>query len=695
VITGILWNGKHKKILLRMGRKKKNIINLSKKSIQIIKSKFRVQEQEIANRNVSKDFFACQATQMIDYSMDDSEMTNSSDFPEVTASCSDAIPESGNTELIVPCSLDLNRLETTLAVVNDLNTTNYVRKLIRENAIKYNLNRTSVSSLLKGLKRVYPLLPSDYRSLLKTPRKTEIRKFAGSEYIHFSLLRTFQFLCKNFPQNRELEASFFVDGVAFFSDCCKKSFWVILCLFEDEIYPVGISNGSKQPTSFNEFLLDLVNDIKILSDGFWVENNFFTLKVKNFCADAPAKAHITYTAHPTAYSSCPYCYIEGFFDRRMIFDTTGHPKRTNDDFINQRDKRHHRGKSLLETELNLNMIDQFPADVLHIVYLGVFKKQLKLMFDSDMRKLQKQCSEEVSKKLLLCNMFMVSEIHRKFRSLNNVASFHGNECRSILLKFGIVVFKGAIPNEYYKNYLLLHTAISILCDKDLCVKENLAADLLLKKFIENSIEVYGNVLATSTLHMLDHLAETVKTQNLPLENFSTFKFENYLFSIRRSIHKNQLPLQQIHRRIIEEFEFDLDHKMTKESKHNFSFIQKQGSYVSVTTNNKIYSTIGCRDRFILSRSFNIYVCMKIEKGMDKSPIFLCRRLKTPRSFFKTPINSSILDIYECDTSYTSYKLERLSWENIRYKLQGIPYSETSMVFVPIKDFESNQINLNN
>jgi hypothetical protein len=546
--------------------------------------------------------------------------------------------------------------------------------------------------LLKGLKKVYPLLPSDYRTLLKTPRKTEIRKFGGTEYIHFSLLRTFESICKDFPQSRELEASFFVDGVAFFSDCCKKSFWVILCLFNGQIYPVGISNGSKQPTSFNELLLDLVNDIKILSNGFWVENKFFTLRVKNFCADAPAKAHIRYTSHPTAYSSCPNCYIEGFYERRMIFDTTGHPKRTNDDFINQTDKRHHRGKSILETELKLQMIDQFPADVLHIVYLGVFKKQMKLMFDSDMRKLPKQCGEEVSKKLLMCNLFMVSEIHRKFRPLNNVASFHGNECRSILLKFGIVVFKGAIPNDFYKNYLLLHTAISILCDKDLCIKENLAADLLLKKFIENSVDVYGNVLATSTLHMLDHLADTVLTQNLPLESFSTFKFENYLFSIRRSLHKNQLPLQQIHRRIIEEFEFDLDQKMTNERKQkHFRFIQKKGDYVSVVINNKKYSTLGCRDRFILNNSCNIYVCLRIEKDKHECPIFLCKRLKNPKSFFKTPINSALLDIYECDMTYASNNLEILSFANIRFKLQGIPYSETSMVFVPIKDFlvESN------
>jgi len=668
-----------------MGRKKKNLINLSKKSIQIIKSKLRVQEREIENRRKASNFFVSQAFRAIDSTSDCPEVIDSCDLIE-TVSYSDTNSQSENINLIIQHNPELSSFESILTVVNDSDTTEYVKTIIRENAIKYNLNRTSVSSLLKGLKKVYPLLPSDYRSLLKTPRKTVTRDISGAEYVHFSLLRTFQFICKNLSENRELEVSFFVDGVAFFSDCCKKSFWVILCRYDGQIYPVGITNGSKQPKSFNELLLDLVNEIKVLSDGFWVENNFFTLKVQNFCADSPAKAHITYTAHPTAYSSCPYCYIEGYFDRRMIFDTTGHPKRTNDDFINQKDERHHRGKSILETELNLHMIDQFPPDVLHIVYLGVFKKQLRLMCDPEKRKLPKQCGNEITNRLLFCNTFMVSEIHRKFRSVNNVASFHGNECRSILLKFGIVVFKGAIPNEYYRNYLLLHVAISILCDKDLCLTENQVADFILKKFIEDSIEVYGNILATSTLHMLDHLAETVKNQKMPLESFSTFQFENYLFAIRRTIHKNQSPLQQIHRRVIEAFEFDIEKKIRKEKQCDFHFIKRKDNYVSVIIRNKIYSTFGCRDRFILDNSCNIFVCMKIQKDNYQFPIFLCRRLKNIRSFFMTPINSSILDIYECDTTYESYKLERIEYKNIRFKLQGLPSSETSMVFVPIKDF---------
>lgn len=580
----------------------------------------------------------------------------------------------------------LNKEQSNLVTSNDLNTTDYIGKMIREHAIKFNLNRTSVSSLLKGLKKIYPLLPSDYRSLLKTPRKTIVKIISGGEYVHFSLINTFKLVCKNMTQNKELEVSFFVDGVAFFSDCCKKSFWVVLCRYDGKIYPVGIFNGSNQPKSFNELLIDVVNDIKELSAGFWVEDKFFTLKVKNFCADSPAKAHITYTAHTNAYRSCPYCYIDGYFDKRMIFDTTGHQKRTNDEFINQLDSKHHRGKSILETELNLNMIDQFPGDVLHIVYLGVFKKQLRLMSDPEKRQLPKICGNEISTRLLFCNHFMVSEIHRKFRPLNNVASFHGNECRSILLKFGIVVFKGAIPAVYYKNYLMLHVAISILCDKDLCIIENEAAEHILKAFIENSVNIYGNVLATFNLHMLEHLAEIVKIQNSPLESFSTFQFENFLYSIRRTINKKQYPLQQVHRRIVEEFQYDIEKKMTQENKIDVRYVERKGKYESVHIDYKKFSTFGCRDRFILDKLLNVYVCMIIEKDKGNFPVFLCRRLKNIKSFFKTPIDSSLLDIYECDTAYDSLTLKKIEYSHVKFKLQGIPYSETSMVFVPIKDF---------
>lgn len=197
------------------------------------------------------------------------------------------------------------------------------------------------------------------------------------------------------------------------------------------------------------------------------------------------------------------------------------------------------------------MICNFPPDYLHCVLLGSLKKILRALFSSVKPILPVRYSKRVSSLLLQCHDFIPSEIHRKIRPLNDLNAYHGNELRVFLLKIGPVVLKNEIPYEYYRNFLLLHTAISILCDEEFCLSQNLLAEQLLKLFVSDSQIVYGNSFCVSVVHTHVHLAEAVRYQNSCLDEFSTFPFESYLTPIRNLLHGNNKPLQQIHRRLTE------------------------------------------------------------------------------------------------------------------------------------------------
>ena len=53
------------------------------------------------------------------------------------------------------------------------------------------------------------------------------------------------------------------------------------------------------------------------------------------------------------------------------------PLRTKQSFIQQLDKKHHNGRSPLLV-LNVDMINWFPLDYMHLVLLGVFKRLLDI-----------------------------------------------------------------------------------------------------------------------------------------------------------------------------------------------------------------------------------------------------------------------------------------------------------------------------
>lgn len=325
-----------------MGRHKKNIINLKKKSLQVKKSILSVQSKKLNKNRVRESVALNSFSNQV-------ASNNNLEYLDLHLINKSPVVEKVQDDLI-------QNIRNKIRINDDPVANTYLKKILQRISLKYNWSRESLSDLLKELKIFFPLLPSDYRSLLHTPRSTEIRKVGDGEYMNIGILVNIQRIITENYVKSSISIDIFVDGVAFYSDALKKSFWVILGRLDKAIFPIGVYNGFRQPSDFNELLLDCVNEAKMLeTNGVQYKNTTLKFNIKNFCLDSPAKASVCFITHPTGYCSCSYCFIKGWHDgSRIIFDESDCQKRTDEDFRLRLDMNHHKRNSLIESELNVD-----------------------------------------------------------------------------------------------------------------------------------------------------------------------------------------------------------------------------------------------------------------------------------------------------------------------------------------------------
>ncbi|KAL7015615.1 hypothetical protein ACKWTF_016549 [Chironomus riparius] len=139
---------------------------------------------------------------------------------------------------------------------------------IRHNAIQYNSKRSGITALLKELKPNFPLIPSDFRSFLATPRTTPLKQIAPGKALDFSIREEIiRILEKQTPTTNDICIDLFVDGVQFKKNTKEKAFYVILGRALGEIFEISVYNGPKQPDSFNQFLKECIVEMKEMMNG--------------------------------------------------------------------------------------------------------------------------------------------------------------------------------------------------------------------------------------------------------------------------------------------------------------------------------------------------------------------------------------------------------------------------------------------
>ncbi|XP_011883886.1 PREDICTED: uncharacterized protein LOC105571026, partial [Vollenhovia emeryi] len=108
--------------------------------------------------------------------------------------------------------------------------------------------------------------------------------------------------------------------------------------------------------------------------GIIFKDRQFSIKLRCFIADAPARAFIL--GHKSHRSSCPCskCTINGFaIGRYMVLRGVEHTHRTNEEYMQQIDEEHHKCSSPL-CYLPFDMVNDVVFEYMHLCCLGVMKK---------------------------------------------------------------------------------------------------------------------------------------------------------------------------------------------------------------------------------------------------------------------------------------------------------------------------------
>uniref|UniRef100_A0A1Y1L962 DUF4806 domain-containing protein n=1 Tax=Photinus pyralis TaxID=7054 RepID=A0A1Y1L962_PHOPY len=522
---------------------------------------------------------------------------------------------------------------------------------LRQWIVDSNISHENANRLLFILKRHgIQKLPTDVRSLLKTPRVIKTVSVPPGNYVHFgikeSLLHSLQKYYSTIAPPATIYLDFNIDGLPI-AKSSTSQFWPILSAiakteFYCEPFVIGIYHGSNKPNDPNYFLKMFVEDLQeLILSGISYKNINIKIAPHVFICDAPARAYITLVKNHTGYNSCPKCITEGeYYSNKVIFPETNQTLRTDETFKNKVDDEYHKGTSILEL-LSIGMVSQFCIDYMHCVCLGVTKKILKLLVNGNVSvRLPKPKLIEISARLNVLKKYICSEFCRKPRTLDELDRWKATEFRQILLYTGPVIFKEILTVDQYNHFLSFSIAIRIFCSN----KQNLYlyAHKLLTYFVQNFELFYGLENITHNVHMLTHLFHDVKKVG-PLDNFSAFKYESKLFKIKNKMQSSSKPLQQIYNRIVEE------QKLIQPVISSYPYLE---NFLGISdSNEELFERIQFRNYMLSIKAPNNCCCIQdilfeirsIKKTHNKIILLGVKYLNT-QPFYFDPLNSLILGI---------------------------------------------------
>jgi hypothetical protein len=120
-----------------------------------------------------------------------------------------------------------------------------------------------------------------------------------------------------------------------------------------------------------------------------------------------------------------------------------------------------------------------------------------------------------------------------------------------MLYTGAAALKGILSSRMYRHFLLFHTAFFILLSPRANIPDwNSLANSILRKFVNDSIKVYGIEFLVYNVHNLVHIHEDALNFG-NLDKISAFPFENFMQKIKGWTHSSKFRLEQVSKRIFE------------------------------------------------------------------------------------------------------------------------------------------------
>lgn len=180
---------------------------------------------------------------------------------------------------------------------------------------KHGVSTKKIDELLAILCPLYPNLPKSYKTLLGTPRHTEIYQAAGGQMWYKGIKKNIE--QRSSPEYlrdiNEIVIDLSMDGLPPYKysyvDC-----WPILgCLKgQEEPFVVAVYIGETKPNNADEFLEDLVNELRVLQEnGINLNGTVYPFRVQNYICDAPARSMTKCVVNHNSSYGCERCEVRG------------------------------------------------------------------------------------------------------------------------------------------------------------------------------------------------------------------------------------------------------------------------------------------------------------------------------------------------------------------------------------------------
>jgi len=345
-----------------------------------------------------------------------------------------------------------------------------LRDKIRSWILHHKVSHNCVNSILKIMKSEGLQVPSDVRTLMKTPLSHEIFNMDNGSYIHFGLEKMLTPILKKYfnkiDLNNVLKIGINIDGLPI-SKCSKNQLWPILLSIincnelSDFVIPIGIFQGLTKPSSVTEFFHPFLLDISaLLESGLCVNDKIFKFEISHIVCDSPAKAFLLNVKGHNGYFGCSSCTQEGrYLQNRMTFPDIDAPLRSNESFRNRVNEDYHKGDSPLEL-LPINIVDSVCLDYMHNICLGITKRLVEFWVKGkkDVR-LNEESRKQITVDLLKLRPFVPSEFSRLPRAIEDINYWKATELRSFLLYYGPIILKGKLKKNFFSHFMLLSCGV--------------------------------------------------------------------------------------------------------------------------------------------------------------------------------------------------------------------------------------------
>lgn len=207
-------------------------------------------------------------------------------------------------------------------------------------------------------------------------------------------------------------------------------------------------------------------------------------------------------------------------------------------------------------------------------------------------------------------------------------------------------------------------SIRVLCSNEICQKYNSLALKHLNTFVQNYSSIYGSQFINYNVHSLIHLPFFANLYG-SLDNFSAFKYENYLQFLKKSMKCCKYPLSEIKNKIIASEGEELLNISTdgnsllksfkiNEKVSNFNFIHY--NRINLKSNNFILSCSNPKDQCIILKNNDIVLIKSIYKTnseIDNIIKLSVVKILTVKDLFSEPIPSMNIGIYLVNSNHVS------------------------------------------